>query len=151
MISNCRSLHPTDLHLHDVLEKATADQVIELSLERAMLALALVNVIVQKVDIIRDVIPLRSCRPCFDLKHDWVSIFVFASCVDLGAQEHLSDHHVTKVVFLSELLEHLLRHVESRLVSFQVEHEMIIEIVGVCRQHFLHILSHLEQDSVRWL
>ena len=46
MVSDGSTLHPTDLHLHDILEEAASYKVIELTFKALILALALEDVIV---------------------------------------------------------------------------------------------------------
>lgn len=61
MVGYCGALHLTNLHLHNVLEETSANQVIELALIRLELSSILANLVVQEVNVISDVVAHR-CR-----------------------------------------------------------------------------------------
>ena len=109
-----------------------------------MATLALNDAVVKEVNIVADVIAKGSCRPCLELKNDRVTLFILTTAIDLRAKEHFANHHVAEVVFISELVNHFLGEFNSWFVRFQVQNEVIIEEVGVCSEHLLHILAHLE-------
>lgn len=57
VVCNGSTLHLSNLHLHNVLEETTPDQIIELSLKTRMCSLELYYVVIQIINVVRDVIP----------------------------------------------------------------------------------------------
>ncbi len=86
MIRDSRTLHLTNLHLHNVLQKASSNQVIKLSLETRVCALELNNIVVKVIYVVFDIIPDWRSGSRFKFKYNWVSVLVFTSCIDLRAK-----------------------------------------------------------------
>jgi len=118
VVGNCSALHLTNLHLHDILQEATSDKVIEFSLITWMLALKFANFIIKIIDVVANFISHYRSRSCFKFKYYFLAITIDSLCVNLRAQEHLTRLHVSKIVLISELLQLLLRQRYFRLVCF---------------------------------
>jgi hypothetical protein len=90
MISNGCSLHLPNLHLHDVLEEASSDKIVELSLVAAMLSFVFAHLIVKVVDIVRKIVPHHARSSRFQLEHNLVAVAIDTLRINLRPQEELA-------------------------------------------------------------
>lgn len=59
VVRDCSSLHPSNLHLHDVLEEAASYEIIVLSLKRTVLALKSDYLIVEIINVVLNLVTDR--------------------------------------------------------------------------------------------
>lgn len=102
MVSNGSSLHLSNLHLHNVFEETSSNQIVKLTFVAGVLSFVFAHLIVQIVDVVRQIVSHDACCPCLQLEHDRISMGVRASSVDLRSEENFSRTHVPEVVFLVE-------------------------------------------------
>lgn len=100
MVRDGGALHPTDFHLHYVLQKAAPNKIVVLALKRAVIALESDYLVVEIVYVVKDIVTQRRCCSCFQFEDNRVSLFVSASRVNLRTKEHLACFHIPEVIFL---------------------------------------------------
>ena len=98
VISDKGSIHSPDLALHYVLEEATADQVVELSLIGRVLTLVFHDFVVQVVYVIEDLVTEDGRGTSLKLEDNAVALCIDALSVDLRAEHKVPRLHVPEVV-----------------------------------------------------
>ena len=83
VVSDGGALHPTDFHLHDVLQKSTPDKIVVLALKWAVTTLKSDYFIVQIVYVVKDVVTQRRCCSRFQFEDNRVSLLICSSGVNL--------------------------------------------------------------------
>ena len=144
MVGNRSTLHLSNLHLHDVLQKSTSNQVVVLALKGRVQPFKLHDAVVEVVNVIKNIVTKWGSRSRLQFEYDIVAVSVLPSCINLRSQKDLTSLHIPKVVLLIENFEHFWSEGLLGLVCLQVKHKVIIEIICICCKHLLHVFAHLK-------
>jgi hypothetical protein len=100
-------------------------------------------VVVQIVYVVNDIIPDGCGGSSLEFEYYRVAMLIFALCVDLRSQKHLTSFHIAVVVFANGGLRTGFREVRD-----WIEDVVLVEVIGICRKHLLHVLAHLKQHFI---
>ena len=89
VVCNGCALHLTNLHLHDVFEETSTDQIVKLTLITAVHSFAFDYLIIQVINVAHNVVAEWGSSSRLDLKHYRVSVLIVSPSINLRSEEHL--------------------------------------------------------------